>query len=207
MLDAEGWDRRYASKDRVFAREPTEIVAELIAPLPPGRALDLATGEGRHAIWLAQGGWSVTAVDFSRVGLEKAAARAQALGLEIEPVQADLYDYRPPRAAFDLVLLAYMHPEPGRRATVLSRAAEALRPGGRLLVIGRDLADANAGHGPSDPDRRYTVARLVEALPATLAVERCEQVMRKRHDPDGARTMVDTIAWGRRRTSDPPSRG
>ncbi len=198
MLDAEGWDRRYAAKDLVFSVEPTPIVDELVSPLQPGRALDLACGEGRHALWLARQGWRVTAVDFSRVGLEKATARAVGLGVEIECVHADLHDYRPPADAFDLVLLAYMHPDPARRASLFARAAEPLRPGGHLLLVGRDLADIDAGFGPSDPERRYTPDRLAAAFPFGLELERCEQVTRERHAAEGPRTLVDTVAWGRR---------
>lgn len=198
MLDADGWDRRYEAKERVFSTDPTPIVEELAAVLAPGRALDLAAGEGRHAVWLAQRGWRVTAVDFSRVGLRKAAARAKALGVEMDCVHADLYEYRPPPDAFDLVLLSYMHPEPGRLASVFGCAAHALRPGGHLLVVGRDLADVSAGYGPSDPDRRFTVERLAGALPRDLELERCEQLTRERHDPEGPRALIDTVAWARR---------
>ena len=198
MLDADGWDRRYAAKERVFSAEPTPIVEELVSPLPPGRGLDLAAGEGRHALWLAQQGWRMTAVDFSGVGLEKVQARAAALGVLVESTRADLYDYRPHPSAFDLVLLAYMHPPPDRRAGVFARAADALRPGGHLLVVGRDLADLEAGYGPSDPARRYTVDRLAAAFPAALDLERCERITRERHEAEGPRTLVDTLAWGRR---------
>jgi SAM-dependent methyltransferase len=204
MLDAEGWDRRYAAKDCVFSVEPTPVVTELVAPLTPGRALDLAAGEGRHALWLAQRGWQVTAVDFSRVGLERAAARGHGLGVNIDCVRANLYDYRPRRGAFDLVLIAYMHPEPGERATVFGYAARALRPDGRLLVIGRDLADLTAGYGPSDPDRRFTVERLAGALPAGLELERCEQVRREREGPEGPVSLIDTVAWARRTSATGP---
>ncbi|MCA1698692.1 MAG: class I SAM-dependent methyltransferase, partial [Actinobacteria bacterium] len=96
------------------------------------------------------------------------------------------------------VLIAYMHPRPDRRALVFARAADALRPGGHLLVVGRDLADVEVGYGPSDPDRRYTVERLAAAFPAVLELERCEQITRDRHAAEGPRALVDTLAWGRR---------
>ncbi|MDQ6750124.1 MAG: class I SAM-dependent methyltransferase [Actinomycetota bacterium] len=198
MLDADGWDLRYAARDRVFSVEPTPVVKELVSPLAPGRALDLAAGEGRHAVWLAQRGWRVTAVDFSRVGLDKAAVRAQELGVKLECVQANLYDHRPALDSFELVLIAYMHPEPDQRAAVFGHAARALAPGGHLLVVGRDVADLSAGYGPSDPDRRFTVDRLAAAVPASLELERCEQVIRERREPEGPRALIDTVAWARR---------
>ncbi len=197
MMDAEGWDRRYADPDRAFSTDPTPLVAELASPLSPGRALDLAAGAGRNAIWLAQRGWRITAVDFSRVGLERAASRAAELGLELDCVHADLYDYRPPGAAFDLVLIAYMHPQTTERAAVLAGAAEAVAPGGHLLVVGFDETDPHKGGGPADPERRFSVSRLSGAFPG-IELERCERVTRERQTAEGPQRAVDTFAWGRR---------
>ncbi|MDQ3435247.1 MAG: methyltransferase domain-containing protein, partial [Actinomycetota bacterium] len=173
-MDADDWDRRYADGTRTFSSEPNPLLVELASPLVAGRALDLAAGAGRNALWLAQRGWRVTAVDFSRVGLERAAGRAAELGLELDRVHADLYDYRPPAAAFDLVLLAYMHPEAARRAAVLAAAAEAVAPAGHLLVVGFDVTDPHEGGGPADPERRFSVARLSGAFPG-IELERCER--------------------------------
>lgn len=197
MMDAEGWDRRYADPDRAFSTDPTPLLAELASTLPPGRVLDLAAGAGRNAIWLAQRGWRVTAVDFSRVGLERAARRAAELGLELDCVHADLYDHRPAAAAFDLVLISYMHPQAAKRAAVFIAAAEAVAPGGRLLVIGFDVTDPCEVRGPADPERRFSVSRLSGAFPG-IAIERCEAVTRERQTEDGPRRTVEAFAWGRR---------
>ena len=78
-MDAAGWDERYAASELVWSAEPNRFVAEVCADLAPGRALDLAAGEGRNAIWLAQRGWDVTATDFSAVGLDKGRRLAQQL--------------------------------------------------------------------------------------------------------------------------------
>ena len=199
MLDAEGWDRRYAESEAVFAPEPNPFLVELASPVAPGRALDLAAGEGRNSVWLAQRGWEVTAVDFSRVGLEKARRRAADAGVALDVVHANLYDYAPPAAAFDLALIAYMHPHPRKRRAVFGRAAAAVAPGGHLLVIGRSLADLSTGYGPSDPARRFTTRRLSGAFPG-IELERCEQVTRRRETPDGKQLgLIDTLVWGRRR--------
>ena len=74
-VDAAGWDERYAATDLVWSAGPNQFVEAACADLPPGRAVDLAAGEGRNAIWLARRGWQVTAVDFSQVGLDKGAHR------------------------------------------------------------------------------------------------------------------------------------
>ena len=197
MLDAQGWDRRYAESERVFWIEPSPFLVELAAPLPSGRALDLAAGEGRNAVWLAERGWRVTAVDFSRVGLEKAERRAREAGVEMDYVHADLYGYEPPPRAFDLILIAYMHPKPRKRRLVFGRAAEAVAPDGHILVMGRDLSDLPAGLGPSDPARRFTPRRLSGAFPG-IELERCERVVRSREAAEGPRQVTDTLAWGRR---------
>ena len=70
-MDASEWDRRYAAADLVWSAGPNAVVAREADDLPPGRALDLASGEGRNAIWLAERGWRVTAVDFSAVATER----------------------------------------------------------------------------------------------------------------------------------------
>jgi len=196
VMDADGWDRRYAGSGRGFSGGATPQLVELASPLAAGRALDLASGTGRNAVWLAQRGWRVTAVDFSRVGLERAGARAAQAGVELDCVLADLYDYRPPRAAFDLVLIAYMHPSAAKRAGVFAAAAEAVAPGGHLLVIGFDVDDPCEGRGPSDPERRYSVDQLSSAFPG-IEVERCESVTGERQTAEGPRRTVETFAWGR----------
>ena len=71
-MDSQLWDARYAAADLVWSAGPNATVAALTADLPPGRALDVAAGEGRNAIWLAERGWDADALDFSRVGLDRA---------------------------------------------------------------------------------------------------------------------------------------
>src|SRR5262249_56447890 len=103
------------------------VVSEL-AGLRPGRALDLATGEGRNAVWLAEQGWQVTAVDYSAVGLAKGGQLAEARGVSVDWVAADLLEYQPTPKAFDLVLVVYLHLPPAERATVLHPATPAAAP-------------------------------------------------------------------------------
>ena len=131
-----------------------------LADLPPGRALDLAAGEGRNTVWLAERGWRVTAVDFSRVGLEKGRKLSAARGMDeahVDWIVADLRDYEPERDAYDLVLIAYLQVSPVLRANVLARAAAALTPGGTVFIVGHDLTNLTEGvGGPQDPDVLYT---------------------------------------------------
>jgi SAM-dependent methyltransferase len=188
---AEDWDERYA-EDRQWSAEPNRLVAEVVADLPPGDAVDLAAGEGRHALWLAGRGWRVTAVDFSGTGLAR--GRAQPGGDGVTWVRADVLDWTAAPASLDLVLVAYLHvPEDDARA-LLDRAVGWLRPGGRLLVLGHDVENIAAGvGGPQDPAILHSVDRL-RPVADRLEVDRLEQV--RRETPAG--TALDTLLWGRR---------
>ena len=114
-MDSQEWDQRYAGTELVWTAQPNRFVVEELQALPPGRALDLGAGEGRNAVWLADRGWEVTAVDFSAAGLDKGRRLAGARGLAIDWVHADLRDYQPGEGSFQLVLIAYLqYYNPGR---------------------------------------------------------------------------------------------
>ena len=81
------WDKRYASKDLVWSAGPNETFAREVGSLTPGRAVDVACGEGRNALWLAEQGWQVTAIDFSTVAIKKAQPIAQHRGVEVQSVE------------------------------------------------------------------------------------------------------------------------
>jgi SAM-dependent methyltransferase len=143
-----------------------------------GAALDLGAGEGRNAIWLAQRGWRVTAVDFSDVALARARERAEKAGVaeRITWVEADLVDYRAPTNAFDLVLVLFVHLPGPDRGRLLARAADALAPAGTVLVVGYDTANATEGEGGvRDPERLFSPSDVVRELPE-LRIERAGQL-------------------------------
>jgi SAM-dependent methyltransferase len=197
-VDSRQWDERYSGAEFEWKTEPNQFVAAELSGLVPGRALDLAAGEGRNSVWLAERGWRVTAVDFSRVGLEKGRKLSAARGVQdglIDWVVADLLDYEPSRRAFDLVLIAYLHLDPASRAIVLGRAATAVAPGGTLFLIGHDLANLTEGTGgPQYPDVLYTAEALrAELTAAGLRVLRAEQVRRVVRKDDGDATAIDTL--------------
>ncbi len=192
-MDQAAWDERYAGPELVWGAGPNRFVAEELAALPPGRAIDLGTGEGRNAIWLAERGFTVTAVDFSRVGLARAAGLAAGRGVSVDWVHADLLDYRPTAGGYDLVLIAYVQ-LPADRLTALARtAAAALAPGGTLLAVGHDRDNLDRGHaGPKDPSVLWT-PQVVTAGLTGLTVQQAEQVNRTVTTPDGERTAIDTL--------------
>ena len=89
-MDREQWNRRYAEKAFVWTVEPNQFVVAETEGLTPGRAVDLAAGEGRNAIWLAERGWKVTAVDYSDVAIEKGKKLAESRGVRVHWIVADL---------------------------------------------------------------------------------------------------------------------
>ncbi len=186
------WDRRYA--ENPWPSEPDHDLVDLVSPLQPGKALDLGCGPGRNSIWLAQRGWDVTGVDASAVGLAQASERASDAGVSVRTVLADLLSYRPEAEEFDLVVVANIHLLEPERTLLFSTAAEALRAGGHLFVVGHHLDDLGRT-GPPDPDRLYTTERLQDSFP-TLVVHRLESSPR-RAGP-GEPPLTDVVVWAER---------
>ena len=134
------WDERHAARDPIEVPDPDPTLVEEMSLVPPGRALDLGTGDGRNAVWLAAHGWDVTAVDFSRVGLERARALADRAGVDVEWVLADLLAWTPQPRAFDPVCLFFIHLPPPERRVVYQQRPTASHPAGRCsssATIGR----------------------------------------------------------------------
>jgi len=196
-MDREEWNRRYSETDLVWSAEPNLFLVEEIGRLPPGRALDLGAGEGRNAIWLAGLGWRVTAVDFSEVALEKARRIAATRGVEAAWVRADLVEYRPEPAAFDLVLVLYLHLPWPEMAIVLDRARAAVAPGGAFLLIGNDRSNLEQGHGgPQGAELLYT-ADEVAGLLGGLEVEEAGTRRRLVATGQGAVFEIDCLVRAR----------
>jgi SAM-dependent methyltransferase len=188
---AEDWDERYQQRQQ-WSEGPNALVAELLGGLPPGTAVDLAAGEGRHALWLASLGWTVTAVDFSAVGIERGRSRHGADA--VSWVTADVLAWSAPPSSLDLVLVAYLHLPTEDVLGLLHRAVDWLRPGGRLLLLGHDLDNLTRGvGGPQEPGILHSAERLAPVA-ARLEVDRLGQWARE--TPEG--TAVDTVLWGRR---------
>jgi len=195
-VQREDWDRKYAAQVRLWSDRPNRTVVAELSGLAPGRALDLACGEGRHAVMLAGLGWDVTGVDFSEIAIAKARARSVEEELDIQFVCADLLRYDPEPAAFDLVLVVYLQIPSAERRLVLAEAASALARGGSLVLLGHDLTNLAEGvGGPSDPEVLYTPDDIAAELP-DLEIEKAERVFR---DVAGAdRPAIDALVRARR---------
>jgi 2-polyprenyl-3-methyl-5-hydroxy-6-metoxy-1,4-benzoquinol methylase len=192
------WDARYAQKDLLWSAEPNRLFAAEVDGLRPGRALDLACGEGRNAIWLAERGWRVTGVDFSEVAISKARALAESRGAEVEWVVADVLEHEPERGAFDLVAVLYLQLPRDEMLHAVRTADGAVAPGGTLVVLGHDTTNLTRGHGgPKDESVLYTADDLTPEL-RDLVVERAEAVERTVSRPDGEAVAIDAFVRARR---------
>jgi SAM-dependent methyltransferase len=200
-VDRQQWDARYSGAEFEWSMHPNQFLTAELDGTPPGRALDLAAGEGRNSVWLAARGWRVTAVDFSRVGLDKGRKLSADHGIgdgRVDWVVADLSEYTPARSAFDLVLIVYLQVGAALRGQVLAGAAAALVPGGTLLVVGHDLANLTEGvGGPSSPDVLYTPEAITAAL-SGLRILRAERVRRTVERDGEQATAVDTLVRAER---------
>ncbi len=161
-MDAEAWDERYASSELVWSAAPNQFVARQCADLAPGRAVDVAAGEGRNAIWLARQGWEVTAVDFSQAALDK--GRRLAGAIPVTWVRADVTTWRPD-GEFDLALIAYLQLPAPQRAAAVRNAFDTLGPGGTFLLVAHDATNLTDGTGgPQDPSVLMTADDVLADL-------------------------------------------
>ena len=127
-MDSRQWDERYSGDELVWTSTPNQFLVAETVGLQAGRAVDLACGEGRNSIWLAEQGWEVTGVDFSPVGLAKAKRFADLWGVEVTWVESAVEEWTPPPEGFDLVAMCYLQlPQPNRSAA-LAVAASAVAP-------------------------------------------------------------------------------
>ncbi len=192
-MDADAWDRRYATVELIWTAEPNRFLVEQVGDLAPGRALDLGAGEGRNAVWLATQGWQVTAIDFSQTGLDKARQLAERANVDVELRCADATE--PIGGVYDLVVILYLHLPPERRRAAHRNAAAAVAPGGTLLVVGHDTTNLTDGYGgPQDPAVLFSPEDVVADLQDSgLQIERAERVQRTIVTDSGPRMAIDAL--------------
>ena len=197
-MQREDWNRKHGEGGLLFGAEPNRFLVDEVGDLEPGRALDVACGSGRNAVWLAFRGWRVTGVDFAGVALEQARGLAAERGVEVDWVEADLLGWRPFDAAFDLIIVLYLQLPAEQFAAVLRRAIGGLAPGGTLLVVGHHSDNLEHGSGgPKDPGVLFTPEQVAESL-AGLRIEKADAVLRP---VEGERDAIDALVRARRLTA------
>ena len=207
LLTREFWDERYRSADTIWSGNPNPHLVEQVADLPPGTALDVGSGEGADAIWLAARGWRVTGIDISTVALDRAARRAADAGAEVADritwQQADVLSWDPAPLRFDLVSAQFVHLPTPARESLHRRLAVAVRPGGTLLIVGHHPSDLETSVGRWNlPDFLFTADQIVAALePDDWQIIVAAAPERQTLDPDGRPVTVrDAVLRARRRT-------
>ena len=205
MFERPSWEERYGTADRVWSGRPNpQLVAEA-SGLTPGTALDIGCGEGGDSVWLARQGWHVTGLDFSQAGLDRAAAAALDSGVADLTTweQADIRTWRP-GTTYDLISSQFMHLLDGGMVDLVARLAEALNPGGTLLVVGHHPDDVHTGlrHAPQGGHGKGVMFTPDDLVPA-LDPDRFEiigEVRGREQVKDGQAIAVqDSVVIARRR--------
>lgn len=198
------WEEHYAERDRVWSGRANVRLVEVAESLPPGRALDLGCGEGGDAMWLAERGWHVTAVDISQTALDRATADARERNLvdRIAFQRHELPDTFPD-GVFDLVSAQFLHSTVEfDRASLLRRGADAVSEGGTLLIV--DHGGAPPWASKLDHHHEFPSAdEVVDSLNLDAGEwegVRVEAVEREATGPDGqVATWNDNVIVLRRR--------
>lgn len=204
-MDAGEWNERYRASELVWSAGPNQFVEQELGELPPGRALDLAAGEGRNAIWLARQGWRVTAVDFAQAGLDK--GQQLGAGLDIDWVCADATTWT--GEGYDVCLLAYLQLAAAERGEAVRRGFRSLVAGGTFLLVAHDTTNLTEGTGgPTDVAVLMTARDVLDDLAGEdFEVQRAERVARQVgsvghvHEGSSTSTAWDCLVRVVRRTS------
>ena len=205
LTPTEYWERHYGQRERIWSGRVNVQLASVAADLPVGHALDLGCGEGGDAVWLAEQGWQVTAVDVSETALARAAAEAQARGVR-DRVSFERHDLSDsfPAGTFDLVSAQFLHSTVRlERPQILAEAARAVALGGHLVIVDHAGAPSWATNVPHDhpfPSAEEVLASLELAAGQWERV-RVETVEREVTGPDSQKaTMGDNVMVLRRRS-------
>jgi thioredoxin reductase/SAM-dependent methyltransferase len=204
LTATEYWERHYGQRERIWSGRVNALLAQVVADLPVGSVLDLGCGEGGDAVWFAEQGWQVTAVDISETALARAAAAAESRGVR-DRVTFERHDLSDsfPDGTFDLVSAQFLHSTVRlERTQILGNAARAVAPGGHLVIVdhaGMPSWATNVPHDHPFPSADEVLADL--NLPAAEWDRvRIETVERQVTGPDGQEaTLGDNLMVLRRR--------
>lgn len=165
------FDERYSEPGYHYGTAPTDFIAAQSGRLHPGqRVLVPGDGEGRHGVWLAEQGLEVSSFDPSPVGVEKASRLAAERGVRIDARVGDFETWDWQEAAFDAVVLTYVHVEPAVRREAHAHVWKTLKPGGLVILEGFsprqfEMRRHGATGGPKEFDRLFSADMMREDFP------------------------------------------
>jgi len=164
--DQKRWDKRFGRKEFALGKEPNPLLKRHIHLLPKGRALDVATGEGRNAVFMAQNGFEVDAVDISEKGLKKARKLAREKRVKINTFLVDLDRFHIEKERYDLVANFYF-----LKRRLIPRIRKGLKKGGKVIFETYLLEHRTLGTGgpkqakyflkPNEPLRLFRNFRIL----------------------------------------------
>lgn len=187
-MDRDDWDRRYQTGDYTSRQYPSELLTEHVSWLPSGRAIEVATGAGRNARYLAKHGYEVTALDISKVALSIAERQTPDLPGEIGWVHADSHEYSFANEAYDVAIVSYFH-DP----SLIPKLIDALVPGGVLLYEHHVQSATPVERGPDD-DHRYRSNELLRScLELTILQYSEDQYTFEQGERKGTTAAIATI--------------
>jgi len=191
------WDEHYSTAPALWSGNPNPMLVHEVGDLPGGRALDVGCGEGADALWLAQRGWQVLAIDVSQVALERAATHVASAGFSdrVTFERRDLLEWKPESRSLDLVTAQFFHLPTELRPRVYDGLAEAVAPGGTLLVVAHHPSDLHTTMGrPPAEELFFTADELAERLDDDWDVQVAEARERTATDPEGRDVAItDTV--------------
>lgn len=199
---AEHWDARYGERDDgMWSGRPNGRLVAEVEGLPPGRALDVGCGEGADAIWLAQRGWAVTAVDISAVAVDRARRAAARVAVAVDWQVGDVLAAPPSPETLELVSLQYPALPKAAGEDAVQALLASVRRGGVLLAVYHDLDEAHAAHMRErgmDPAAYVLADDLVALLDDSWEVVRHE-VAPRLDPPPGTEHVADVVLRAHRR--------
>jgi len=196
------WDARYGEGEgAMWSGRPNGRLVLEVTGLPPGRALDVGCGEGADAIWLARGGWAVTAADISEVAVTRARDAAEVAGVTVDWVVGDVLALPWPARSFDLVSMQYPALPKAAGEAAMRSVLDGVRPGGLVLAVYHDLDDEHRAHMKArgtDPADYVGADDVVRLLGDGFVLER--HAAEPRTDPPpGTPHIADVVVRARRR--------
>jgi cyclopropane fatty-acyl-phospholipid synthase-like methyltransferase len=198
MSEKERWESRFRAPDYIFGKEPNAFLKGQAHRLRAGqKALSVADGEGRNGVWLAEQGLDVLTIDYSPAALAKARALAQERGVRLRTEVTDVFAWRWPREAFDVIAAIFIFAAPAERSTFFKNLKGALKPGGLLLIEGYRPEQLNyPTGGPPDAERLYTRAILQEGFGdmAELDIREYDSAISEGSAHVGMSALIDLVA-------------